>query len=263
MLEKEFKKEPFLKYNPEASCSELSEVDAFVFAAIAYHMNDKSGRCYPSISRLCIITGYNKTTVLKSIKALIKKGLITVEKIKSDSSKYYKNSYIIPRLDKGFIMMSHRFIEADEEKIPKDLKAFLIKIHPLIAKNVDGDKSNIGFDYTELSMFLNCSEKTVRRKIKRLTEKNIVGKLYKREVVKNGLSSIESVLEINLHAINQEILEIKEDVENLKEVQSATTKDVEVMKKQLEELARDNKDLRITLKELLAEKEKSRELTIY
>lgn len=263
MLEKELKREPFLKYNPKASCSELSEADAFVFAAIAYHVNDKYGRCCPSISRLCSITGYNKTTVLKSIKALVKKGLIIVEKIKSDSSKYYKNSYIIPRLDKGFIMMSHRFIEADEKKIPKDLKAFLIKIHPLIAENVEGDKSNIGFDYTELSMFLNCSEKTVRRKIKRLTEKNIVDKLYKREVIKNGLLSVESVLEINLHAINQEILEIKEDVENLKEIQSMTIKDIEELKKQVKNLTKDKDDLKVTVKELLSQKEKSRELIIH
>lgn len=147
---KKKKIEPFLKYDSNLGSASISEIDAFVYAVIAMHANNETRESYPSVRRICELTGYDAKTVLESIHCLELKCYFTIKKA-STSGGYIRNIYCLPNLDKDFIMMSHKFIEAEE--IPRDLKAFLIKIHPKLDTRIEGNRAKLVISISELCSF--------------------------------------------------------------------------------------------------------------
>ena len=200
--------EPFLKYDSKLNDNSISEVDAFVYAVIAMHANNETREAYPSIRRICEITKYDKDTVMNSIDVLKSKDFFTVKQVTA-SIGYFRNVYYLPNLDKDFIMMSHRFIEAED--IPRDLKAFLIKIHPLLDTRIEGNRAKLIISIPELCDFFGYKERTIKNKLKRLMDLDII-EFEGMTVSKKRFNNNTNVFIFNLPAMKQEILKLKEKV---------------------------------------------------
>lgn len=197
--------EPFIKYNSKISSRLMSEADGLVFSIIAMHANNKTGIAYPSIQRICHLSGYDKTTVLKSIESLNMFKFLTVKQSKSPKG-YIKNIYILPELSKDFIMISHKFILSP---IEKDLKAFLIKIHPLLDTRVDGPRAKLCLFIYELCDLFGYRERTIKDRLNRLIALGIIefdGMYVSRKRFNNNTN----IFIFNLPAMHQEILKRKE-----------------------------------------------------
>lgn len=197
--------EPFIKYNSKISSSFMSEADGLVFSVIAMHANNETGIAYPSIQRICNLSGYDKTTVLKSIESLSKFEFLTVKQSKSPKG-YAKNIYILPELSEDFIMISHRFILSP---IEKDLKAFLIKVHPLLDTRIDGLRAKLCIFIYELCDLFGYKERTIKDRINRLIKLGIIefdGMYVSRKRFNNNTN----IFILNLPAMYQEILKRKE-----------------------------------------------------
>lgn len=70
----------------EQECS--TPTQKLVLLALADHHNRKTGRCFPSVARLCDRTQLSKATVFRTLDALRRKGLIDYEKLKGKSNHY-------------------------------------------------------------------------------------------------------------------------------------------------------------------------------
>lgn len=200
--------EPFLKYDSKLNDNSISETDAFVYAVIAMHANNETREAYPSIRRICEITKYDKDTVMDSIDVLKSKGYFTVRQVVA-SIGYFRNVYYLPNLDKDFIMMSHRFIEAED--IPRDLKAFLIKIQPKLDTRVEGNRAKLIISIPELCDFFGYRPRTIKDKLKRLIDLGII-EFEGMTVSKKRFNNNTNVFIFNLPAMKQEILKLKEKV---------------------------------------------------
>jgi hypothetical protein len=66
----------------------LKSPERLVFLALADRKNSKSGKCCPSITTLCAMTGYNRTTVLRALSGLEKGGHLTIKRRRRQTSLY-------------------------------------------------------------------------------------------------------------------------------------------------------------------------------
>jgi DNA replication protein DnaD len=74
---------------------ELKGSDLAVFFAIALHM-DAERKSFPGVKRISELTGYDKKTVIKSIRSLIDKDLVARTKRYHSSSIYAIKAYVHP-----------------------------------------------------------------------------------------------------------------------------------------------------------------------
>lgn len=200
--------EPFLKYDSKLNDNSISEADAFVYAVIAMHANNETREACPSIRRICGITKYDKDTVMNSIDVLKSKYYFTVRQV-SASVGYFRNVYYFPNLDKNFIMMSHRFIEAED--IPRDLKAFLIKIQPKLDTRIEGNRAKLVISIPELCDFFGYKPRTIKDKLRRLMDLGII-EFDGMTVSRKRFNNNTNIFIFNLPAMKQEILKLKEKV---------------------------------------------------
>ncbi|SFM76544.1 helix-turn-helix domain-containing protein [Shimia aestuarii] len=63
-----------------------------VLLALADRLNDTTGRCDPSIKKICADTGLKRTAVKSALKKLAMLGLLTVERRKLKSSRNYTSN---------------------------------------------------------------------------------------------------------------------------------------------------------------------------
>lgn len=208
MKKKKKEIEPFLKYDSNLESESISEYAAFVYAIIAMHADNNTREAYPSYRRICEMTGYDSKTVLEAIHTLEEKGFFTIKKVPAAGG-YVRNIYCLPNLDKDFIMMSHKFIEAEE--IPKDLKAFLIKLHPKLDTRIEGDRAKLTMSISDLCAYFGYRPRTIKEKLKRLIKLGIIEfegfttsrKLYNSQI---------NIFIFNLPKMHQSLLKLKERV---------------------------------------------------
>ena len=73
----------------------LSGNEKLVFIAIKRHLNSESLQAFPSIKTICKHTGMSKPTVVKAIKSLEEKEILSVERRESDERGYISNLYTL------------------------------------------------------------------------------------------------------------------------------------------------------------------------
>lgn len=73
----------------------LSGNEKLVFIAIKRHLNSESLQAFPSIKTICNHTGMSKPTVVKAIKSLEEKEILTVERRESDERGHMSNLYTL------------------------------------------------------------------------------------------------------------------------------------------------------------------------
>lgn len=66
----------------------LTQTENHVLLLLANRHNKDSGLCYPSIPRICAESGMGRSTVIRAIKRLEGKGLLTIEKTFGKSNHY-------------------------------------------------------------------------------------------------------------------------------------------------------------------------------
>lgn len=178
MSEIKQKIEQHIRYNKNVSSMSVSETDALVYAIICLYIDKDTNKGYPTIDTLYKESKLRRNTILKSIKNLEANGFIKLKKIiQKDSNgklipnKYPYYEYTVDKLNKDFVMMSKRFIQLD---IDNNLKAFLIKIHPLFLTDIEGMRAKMYITYADLALLCNCNESTIRRRISKLLKLGII-----------------------------------------------------------------------------------------
>lgn len=73
----------------------LSGYEKLVFMAIKRHLNSESSQAFPSIKTICSHTGLSKPTVIKAIKSLEDKEILTVEHRESEDRGHISNLYTL------------------------------------------------------------------------------------------------------------------------------------------------------------------------
>lgn len=73
----------------------LSGYEKLVFMAIKRHLNSESSQAFPSIKTICSHTGLSKPTVIKAIKSLEDKEILTVEHRESEDHGHMSNLYTL------------------------------------------------------------------------------------------------------------------------------------------------------------------------
>ena len=73
----------------------LSGYEKLVFIAIKRHLNSESSQAFPSIKTICSHTGLSKPTVIKAIKSLEDKEILTVEHRESEDRGHMSNLYTL------------------------------------------------------------------------------------------------------------------------------------------------------------------------
>lgn len=73
----------------------LSGYEKLVFMAIKRHLNSESSQAFPSIKTICSHTGLSKPTVIKAIKSLEDKEILTVEHRESEDRGHMSNLYTL------------------------------------------------------------------------------------------------------------------------------------------------------------------------
>jgi hypothetical protein len=68
--------------------SSLPPPERLVLLALADRKNSKSGKCCPSVTTLCAMTGYHRTTVLRALAGLEQRGHLTVTRRRRLTSRY-------------------------------------------------------------------------------------------------------------------------------------------------------------------------------
>lgn len=73
----------------------LSGYEKLVFIAIKRHLNSESSQAFPSIKTICKHTGLSKPTVIKAIKSLEDKEILTVQHRESEDRGHMSNLYTL------------------------------------------------------------------------------------------------------------------------------------------------------------------------
>lgn len=84
LVHNEFIESPLLNVNEKV-----------VFLSIKRHLNNESLQAFPSIKTLCRYTGLSRSTVIKTIKSLEDKGVLSVERRQNDSKGNLSNLYTL------------------------------------------------------------------------------------------------------------------------------------------------------------------------
>lgn len=208
MIKNNIKIEPFLKLNSLLSEAASSDIEAYVYAVIAMHINRETRQAFPSIKRLCKLTRYDKETIIGAIKNLTALGYVKKIQVGSGRGRI-KNMYEIKDLKKGFVMISYRFM--NDNSIPRELKAFLIKIHPLLDTRVEGLRAKLCISINELCSRFGYNPRIIKERIKKLIDLGIIefeSAIKSRK--KFAYGDKKNVFIFNLSIISQDILKLKE-----------------------------------------------------
>ena len=69
-----------------------------VLTALADFFNDEEGYAWPSQHKLAIVTGYDRSTIIRALKALEAKGYITISKTTRNNGRFSRNMYKLYRV---------------------------------------------------------------------------------------------------------------------------------------------------------------------
>ena len=223
--------------NSMTQAGELSPKDLLVYVSIKRFLNSKTKECFPSLDKIVEKSGISKPTVRKSIEILKKLGYITVN-VKGRSNYYTFNSY------KTFEPFSYDFLDSDTDA---NIKAYIIAAQNVMFKDIKGF-GKISYSDTELSKLINLDRHTIAKYNKILEEKGLLStvKLDKKDTT-SGIYINEKIF--HLDELGQSIIwalqKHENDINELKEQTNNTSKDVELLLKEIESLRkeiRENKE---------------------
>ena len=208
---------------------DLTPKDLLVYVSIKRYMNKDSLECYPSLDKIVEVSGISKPTVRKTIDKLSKLNYITVTK--SGRKNIYKFSPY-----KNFEPFSYEFL--DKKDISADEKALIIAEQQFMFKDVDG-LGKISYTDLELSNKINMSYNTIVKYHKSLEQKGYLTTIKTRaKDSETGLAINEKIFHLDElgQAIVWALQKHEEDINELKEKTKSTSKDVDLLIKEISQL---------------------------
>lgn len=207
----------------------LTPKDLLVYVTIKKYMNKDTLSCFPSLATIVETSGISKPTVIKAISKLEKEGYLKVGK------QGRSNLYIFSRY-KNFEPFSYEFL--DREDLTPEEKAIIIAEQQFMFKDLEGYGKTTYSDL-ELSKKINMSYTSVVKHHKSLEKKGFL------TTIKTSAKDSITGLEINekifhLNELGQAVIwalqKHEEDINELKEKADSTSKDVDIMMKELKRL---------------------------
>lgn len=207
----------------------LKPKDLLVYVTIKKYMNKDTLSCFPSLATIVEKSGVSKPTVLNSIKSLEQSGYIKVSK------KGRNNLYTFSK-HKYFEPFSYDFLDIDE--ITPEEKSLIIATQQFMFKDLEGYGKTTYSDL-ELSSKINMSYKSVVKYSKSLEEKGYLTTV--RTSAKDtgtGIMINEKLFHLNElgQAIIWTLQKHEDDINELKEKTSSTSKDVDLLMKEINQL---------------------------
>ena len=192
-------------------------------------MNSETLSCFPSLSTIVEKSGVSKPTVLNAIKNLEKHGYLKVTR--NGRSNLYTFSK-----HKNFEPFSYDFL--DIEEITPEEKSLIIAAQQYMFKDLEGYGKTTYSDL-ELSEKINMSYKSVVKYSKSLEEKGFLTtiKTSARDPI-TGLKVNEKLFHLNElgQAIVWTLQKHEDDINELKEKTKSTSKDVDLLLKEISQL---------------------------
>lgn len=208
---------------------ELTPKDLLVYVTIKKYMNKETLSCYPSIATIVEKSGVSKPTVLKSINKLQDLGYIKISK-QGRSNLYTFSKY------KNFEPFSYEFLENNDVNVEE--KSLIIALQQLMFKDQEG-YGKITYTDLELSEKINMSYSSIVKHSKSLEKKGYLTII--KTSAKDSLTGIpihEKIFHLNElgQAIIWTLQKHEEDIQELKEITKETSKDVELLLKEIQRL---------------------------
>ena len=219
----------------------LKPFDWLVLANIKRYMNKDTQTCFPSISVIAEHCDRSTRSVIRSIKKLEAAG-----QLKAIRTKGKPTMYSFKDVTSSFEMYSFEFL--DHPDLTTNEKAFLIGLQFCSVKNRDGYMGTT-YPYETIATTINLSKPKVLEVVDSLRAKGILSELPCKSREESGLK--KTVKAVDLQLIGQAVLYLKDQVQQ-------NTEDIELIKRQLNEVIDYNKSLleeRRELKEQLRRQE--------
>ena len=230
----------------------ISINSALVYATLRRHM-DGNKECFPSIARICELSGLGKDAVRSAISELVNKEFITKRR---DGN---KTVYKFPEIEK-FEIFSYDFL--DNKDLATSEKGLLILLQRYLIKQ-DG-YGVTWYKNIELQNLLDISDKTLKKYFKSLKNKGYLtmGNLIRKDgqltevkqidMLKLGQAIVFKLLECHSQKINEN----SENIDELKQRANKSDEIIDELTKRLEKLEKQER-LRQRLEESsrLAEEE--------
>lgn len=202
----------------------ISLNSALVYATLRRHMN-KDKECYPSIERICELSGLGKDAVRTAIKELINKEFITKRREGN------KTIYKFPEIEK-FEIFSYDFL--DNKDLTTSEKGLLILLQRYLIK--DSGYGVTWYKNMELQELLNISDKTLKKYFNSLTDK---GYLTMANLIRKD-GQLTEVKQFDMIKLGQKIiftlLEHGKDIDELKQRADKSDEIIEILLKKVEAL---------------------------
>ena len=208
---------------------ELTPKDLLIYATIKKYMNKETLSCFPSLSTIVQKSGVSKPTILKAIDKLQTLGYIRVSK-QGRSNLYTFSKH------KKFEPFSYEFL--DREDISAEEKALIIAEQPFMFKDKEGF-GKISYTDLELSDKINMSYTSIVKHHKALEKKGFLTTIKTNaKDSTTGLAINEKIFHLNElgQAIIWALQKHEEDIQELKEKTEATSKDVDLLLKEIKRL---------------------------
>jgi DNA-binding MarR family transcriptional regulator len=208
---------------------ELTPKDLLIYATIKKYMNKDTLSCYPSLLTIVEKSGVSKPTILKAIDKLQTLGYIRVSK------QGRSNLYTFSR-HKKFEPFSYEFL--DRTDISTEEKSLIIAEQQLMFKDKEGF-GKISYTDLELSEKINMSYTSIVKHHKSLEKKGFLTTIKTNaKDSTTGLVINEKIFHLNElgQAIIWTLQKHEEDIQELKEKTESTSKDVNLLLKEIQRL---------------------------
>ena len=222
----------------------LSINDPYVYACIKRYMNNETKEAFPSVSKLVIDSGLNKSTVTSCINRLHQQGYISIIKEFGKVNHYKFNDY------KKFEIYSYDFL--DDPKYTSKEKSYLVATQSEMFKNSDTEKGYISYSSIQLADKLNVSLPTLKKIEKSLQTKGALTLLpIKTRDTITGLRNYERVYSFKEFS-NLLAIKFQQTDDKLEEHENRIQK----LENRIEQLIKENKILTSAYNESIKEKDK-------
>jgi len=223
--------------NNMTNSGKLSPKDLLVYATIKSHVNKITKSCFPSLSTIAAESGISRPTVIKSIKSLKEAEYISV-RIEGRKNIYSFSSY------KNFEPFSMDFLKSE---INPNIKAFLIASQQFMFKDIKGF-GKMSYSDAELSKIINIDRHTVAKYNKELEDKGLLTtvKTNNRDPI-TGIQINEKFFHLSElgQDIIWELVNQREDIENLKGDSKDNSKDIKILQLEVDRLKKGEKENKI------------------
>lgn len=210
----------------------LKPKDLLVYAAIAKFKNGETDEAFPAIKTIGNEIGMTAPTIIKSIAALEKAGLITITTREGTSSIYKFTDY------SSFEMFSYDFLEKVD--LSQMEKAYIISVQSKLFKDKATRTGSTTYTNQELSQLINMDRGTISKIDKSLQDKGILN-LIKINAIdsETGLAINQKVFNFDEFANGVVFEFIRQDeritsVERAQEAQQRTNKELSEKLKKME-----------------------------